>query len=47
MDEPILGNSVTVFLALGKENRIEEHSSCPAIFCDATGIIKQAEFGAR
>lgn len=42
----MLGNFVTIFLALGKENRIDEHSSSPAIFYDATGIIQQAEFGA-
>lgn len=42
----MLGNFITIFLALRKENHIEEHSSSPAIFYDATGIIKQAEFGA-
>lgn len=42
----LLGNFATIFLALGKENHIEEHSSSPAIFYDAIGIIQQAEFGA-
>ena len=42
----MLGNFITTFLGLGKENRIEEHSGSPAIFYDATEITKQAEFGA-